>query len=103
MADGSSRRGANRPHLRRLPVLCLPDPPADTSSANHPYHVALHGMGVDIVGPLPKAHGGLTHVFVVVDMFTKSIEARPLTKITSAQAVDFFCDILHRGGQHHHH
>lgn len=51
-----------------------------------------------MVGPLSKAHGGFTHIFVVVDKFPKWIEPRPLTKITSAQAVDFFLDILHRFG-----
>lgn len=49
-----------------------------------------------MVGPLPKAPGGFTHIFVVVDKFTKWIEARPLTKITSAQAVDSFLSILHQ-------
>jgi hypothetical protein len=47
-----------------------------------------------MVGPLPKAPGGFTHVFVAIDKFTKWIEARPLTKITSNEAVNFFKDIL---------
>lgn len=51
--------------------------------------------GLDMVGPLPKVPGGFTHIFVAVDKFTKWIEASPLTKITSVQAVDFFLDILH--------
>jgi hypothetical protein len=50
--------------------------------------------GLDMVGPLPKAPGGFTHVFVAIDKFTKWIEARPLTKITSNEAVNFFKDIL---------
>jgi hypothetical protein len=50
--------------------------------------------GLDMVGPLPKAPGGFTHVFVAIDKFTKWIEARPSTKITSNEAVNFFKDIL---------
>jgi transposase InsO family protein len=51
-----------------------------------------------MVGPLPKVPGGFTHVFVAIDKFTKWIEARPLIKITSAEAVNFFKDILYRFG-----
>ncbi|KAF8670522.1 hypothetical protein HU200_050542 [Digitaria exilis] len=51
-------------------------------------------QGLDMVGPLPRAPGGFTHMFVTVDKSTKWIEARPLTKITSVQAVSFFHDIL---------
>lgn len=51
-----------------------------------------------MVGPLPKARGGYTHVLVAVDKFTKWIEARPLTKITAANAVEFIRDLTHRFG-----
>lgn len=51
-----------------------------------------------MVGPLPKAPGGFTHMFVTIDKFTKWIEAQTLTKITSAQAASFFQDILCRFG-----
>nr|CAB3453328.1 unnamed protein product [Digitaria exilis] len=52
--------------------------------------------GLDMVGPLPRAPGGFTHMFVAVDKFMKWIEARTLTEITSEQAVRFFRDILCR-------
>jgi hypothetical protein len=45
-------------------------------------------------GPFKKAPGGLTHMVVVVDKFTKWIEARPLAKIGSKQAVSFVQDIV---------
>jgi hypothetical protein len=32
--------------------------------------------GLDLVGPFKKAKGGFTHVFVVVDKFTKWVEAK---------------------------
>jgi hypothetical protein len=39
--------------------------------------------GLDLMGPFNKALEGLTHLLVVVDQFTKWIEAMPLAKIGS--------------------
>jgi hypothetical protein len=44
---------------------------------------------LDLLGPLKKALEGLTHLLVMVDKFTKWVEAKPLAKIGSKQAVDF--------------
>jgi transposase InsO family protein len=54
--------------------------------------------GLDLVGPLQKAPGGLTHLLVAIDKFSKWIEVRPLTSIRSEQAVAFFTNIIHRFG-----
>jgi ribonuclease HI len=54
--------------------------------------------GLDLVGPLQKAPGGFTHLLVAIDKFSKWIEVRPLTSITSEQAVAFFTNIIHRFG-----
>jgi len=51
-----------------------------------------------MVGPLKKAPGGFTHLLVVVDKFTKWIEAKPITNICSEEAVKFFLDIIYRFG-----
>ena len=37
-------------------------------------------------------------MLVVIDKFSKWIEARPITKIKSEQAVQFFTDIIYRFG-----
>ena len=37
-----------------------------------------------------------THLLVVVNKFTKWIEAKPITKIRSEEAVKFFLDIIYR-------
>jgi hypothetical protein len=50
--------------------------------------------GLDLLGPFKKAPGGLTHLLVMIDKFTKWIEARPLAKIDSKQAEDFIEDII---------
>jgi hypothetical protein len=52
--------------------------------------------GLDIVGPLRKAHGGYRHLLVTVDKFSKWIEARPITNLRSEQVMSFFTDIIHR-------
>ena len=54
--------------------------------------------GLDLVGPLKRAHGGYTHLLITIDKFTKWIEARPISTIKSKQAVLFFLDIVHRFG-----
>jgi hypothetical protein len=42
---------------------------------------SLAVWGLDIVGPLRNAPGGYTHLLVVVDKFSKWIEARPITNL----------------------
>jgi hypothetical protein len=50
----------------------------------------LQRWGLDIVGPLPMAQGNLKFTFVVVEYFTKWIEARAVSTITSKTAQKFF-------------
>src|SRR5207247_9089205 len=54
--------------------------------------------GLDMVGPLQKAHGGYTHLFVAIDKFTKWIEAKPVATIIASKAKEFFQDIVVRFG-----
>ena len=51
-----------------------------------------------MVEPLNRASGDYTHLLVVVDKFTKWIEAQPIFTIKSGQAMLFFLDIVHRFG-----
>ena len=60
--------------------------------------MALHGLGLDLVGPLKKAPGGYTHLLVTIDKFTKWIEAQPISMFKSEQSVLFFLDIIHHFG-----
>jgi transposase InsO family protein len=50
----------------------------------------LQRWGLDIVGPLPTAQGNLKFTFVPVEYFTKWIEARAVSTITSKTAQKFF-------------
>jgi transposase InsO family protein len=51
-----------------------------------------------LVGPFKRAKGGLTHIFVAVDKFTKWIEVKPATSITMAKAVEFIKKIMYMFG-----
>jgi hypothetical protein len=51
-----------------------------------------------MVGPLKKAPGGFTRLLATVDKFTKWIEAKPIIKPGSQEAVKFFLDIIYRFG-----
>jgi hypothetical protein len=50
----------------------------------------LQRWGLDIVGPLPTAQGNLKFTFVSIEYFTKWIEARAVSTITSKTAQKFF-------------
>jgi ribonuclease HI len=50
----------------------------------------LQRWGLDIVGPLPTAQGNIKFTFIVVEYFTKWIEARAVSTITSKTAQKFF-------------
>ena len=54
--------------------------------------------GLNMVGPLQRAPGGYTHLFVAIDKFTKWIEAKPIATITTTKAKEFFQGIVVRFG-----
>ncbi|GLU03762.1 hypothetical protein SLE2022_209450 [Rubroshorea leprosula] len=55
--------------------------------------------GLDLLGPFVKGVGGVTHLVVGVDYFTKWVEARPLSSITSKKVEDFvFSSIICKYG-----
>jgi hypothetical protein len=54
--------------------------------------------GLDLVGPFKKAKGGFTHIFMVVDKFTKWFEVKPTASITVAKAVEFIKEIMYMFG-----
>jgi IS30 family transposase len=50
----------------------------------------LQRWGLDIIGPLPTSQGNLKFTLVAVEYFTKWIEARAVSTITSKTAQKFF-------------
>jgi hypothetical protein len=60
--------------------------------------LAIRRMGVDILGPFPRAVGGYRYLFVAIDKFTKWPEATPVVNITQGAAVAFLKSIVCRFG-----
>ena len=54
-----------------------------------------------MVGLFKTARGGLTHLLVTVDKFTKWIETKPSKKLNGPTAVTFITDITTRYGVPH--
>jgi hypothetical protein len=54
-----------------------------------------------MVGPFKTAPGGLTQLLVVVDKFTKWIEAKPIKKLDGSSTVKFSYEIIMRYGVSH--
>src|SRR5680860_766041 len=54
-----------------------------------------------MVGPFKTARGGLTHLLVAVDKFTKWVEAKPIKKLDGATATKFIVEITTRFGIPH--
>jgi hypothetical protein len=52
--------------------------------------------GLDLVGPFKKSKGGFTHIFIVVDKFTKWIDVKLAASITAAKVVEFIKEIMYR-------
>jgi hypothetical protein len=57
--------------------------------------------GLDMVGPFKTAPGGLKHLLVEVDKFTKWIEAKPIKKLDGSSTIKFFNKIITRYGVPH--
>jgi transposase InsO family protein len=55
-------------------------------------------MGVDILGPFPRAVGEYRYLFVAIDKFTKWPEATPVVSITQSAVVAFLKSIVCRFG-----
>ena len=77
-----------RPHPERLTVFFCPWPFAK--------------WGINIIGPLSTAPGGLKFVIVAVDYFTKWAEAIPLSTILEKNLTKFIREhIIYRFGIPH--
>jgi hypothetical protein len=73
-----------------MPKILAPNRrPFGTLQAHRP-HLATSAVGVDIIGPLPTAQGNLKFAFVTIEYFTKWIEGRAASTITSKTTHNFF-------------
>jgi hypothetical protein len=81
-----------------MSIPCKADRQTDSGSTNDFTLLAIRRMGVDILGPFPRAVGGYHFLFVAIDKFTKWLEATRVVSITQGAAVAFLKSIVCRFG-----
>jgi hypothetical protein len=57
--------------MRGMPILHQVDTRSGKTTSDHTNHMAFFHLGAGSGRSLQKAKGGFTHLFVVVDKFTK--------------------------------
>ncbi len=55
-------------------------------------------VGLDIIGPLPITNNNNRYIIVLVDYFTKWVEAEPLSSIESSDVIKFLTNVFARHG-----
>jgi len=53
---------------------------------------------LELIEKLPPTIGGFDHLFVMIDKFTKWIEAKPVATASSEAAIEFIKEVIHRIG-----
>jgi transposase InsO family protein len=66
--------------------------------ATDPALMAIHRVGLAILGPFPRAIGGYQYLYVAIDKLTKWPEAIPVVKINKQSTVKFIKSIVCRFG-----
>ena len=74
------------------------DSSASSSPSNHSSLLAIFVLGLDILGPFPRAVGGFEYLSVAIDKFTKWPEVEAVRKVTAQSAVKFFKGLVCRFG-----
>ena len=77
------------PKMRIVPKARPYDPPASRSSKPRQQPVAVRVMGLDILGPFPRATGNRRFVLVAINYFTKWVEAEALANIRDTDVKKF--------------
>jgi hypothetical protein len=81
-------------HGNSIPI----DPHTGVDATNDPTLVAIHCVGLDILGLFPRAIGGYRYLYVAIDKFTKWPKLTPVVKIKKQFAVMFIKLITYRFG-----
>ena len=81
-----------------MPILCKKHQSASSSLAAYSNLLAFCGLGLDIVGKIPKSVGGHEYLFVAIDKFTKWVEVMPVPRQTLQAAIKFIEGIIFRFG-----
>jgi hypothetical protein len=81
LADNQVRHDGNHHRVQRLLVLPEANSKACKSSSAYRSLLAFSNLGIDIVGLLPRAPGGFRFLFIIIDTFTKWMEAMLVVNI----------------------
>jgi hypothetical protein len=84
--DASKLITTCQPNQKFSPNSKAPSQPSQPTTPSW----SLQIWGIDIMGPLTTAQGNYKYVIVVVEYFTKWIEARPLVNIAVVEIKRFF-------------
>ena len=68
---------------------------------NNPHHLGFAVWGLDMVGPLKGGSHKKKYLLVMVDKFTKWIEAKPVKTAEAGLVIDFISGVVHRYGVPH--
>ena len=60
--------------------------------------MAVRSLGLDILGPFPRAPGGYRYLYVPMDKFTKWAEVEAVRTIPAGSAVKFINGLVSRFG-----
>jgi hypothetical protein len=82
--------------VQRLSALLQAETHSSSSPQDHSSHLAVAIWGLDMVRLFKMAPGGLTHLLVVVDKFTKWIKAKQIKKLDGSSTIKFFNEIIVR-------
>src|SRR3990170_5640132 len=74
---------------------------AGSRVTNDSNHLAVCSLGLDMVGPFKPSKDKKTHLLVVIDKFTKWVEAEPVSKCDAAMAVQFIKRVIFHFGYPH--
>jgi transposase InsO family protein len=81
-----------------MPVPSQADPRTSADAANDPALMDLCYVGVGHRGDISRAVGGYRFLYVVIDKFTKWLEATPVVNINKQSTVNFIKSIICRFG-----
>ena len=101
LVDGPSKCTGPCPTLRGMPTLRQPKSYAPTALQTIPITWPFAVWGLDMIGPLKEGSHKKKYLFVMVDKFTKWIEAKPVKTAESGPVIDFISGVVHRYGVPH--
>jgi transposase InsO family protein len=81
-----------------VPILIKATTSTRIAATDYSYDLAICMQGAGHDRALQEGSRGYTHTLVAIDKFTKWIEYKPITSLTSTKALEFIQEIMFRFG-----